>query len=77
MFHLQGNSRIKDVHNFLKRTITKFLESSDLEWDELLLFVFYFYNLFPQSNGIEPPFFIMFGCDPAEGWLTHLNYGSR
>ena len=29
-FHSQGNSGIKDVHNLLKRTLTKFLESSDL-----------------------------------------------
>ena len=33
-FHPQGNLRIENVHNFLKRTLTKFLESSDLEWDE-------------------------------------------
>ena len=57
----QGNSRIKNVHNFLKRTLTKFLESSDIEWNELLPFVFYYYNIFPISNGTKPPFFLMFG----------------
>ena len=30
-FITQGYSRIKNVHNFLKRTVIKFLESSDLE----------------------------------------------
>ena len=29
----QGNSRIKNPHNFCERTLTKCLESSDLEWD--------------------------------------------
>ena len=29
----QGNSRIENVHNFLKRTLTKFLSSLDAEWD--------------------------------------------
>ena len=32
----QGNSRIENVHNFLKQTLTKFLSSSDVEWDRLL-----------------------------------------
>ena len=52
-FYTQWNSRIKIMHNSLKRTLTKFLESSDLEWDELLPFVCYCYNIFPRRNGIE------------------------
>ena len=28
----QGNSCIENVHNFLKRTLTKFLSSTDVEW---------------------------------------------
>ena len=55
-FHPQGNSTIKNMHNFLRRTITKFLESSDLEWNKLLPFACYCYNIFPGSNGTEPPF---------------------
>ena len=38
LFHLQGNSRTENVFNFLKRTLTKFLDSSNLEWHELLPF---------------------------------------
>ena len=38
-FHPEGNSGIKNMQNFLKRTLTKFLESSDLECDELLQIV--------------------------------------
>ena len=30
----QGNCHMKNVHNFLKRTLTKFLSSSDDEWDK-------------------------------------------
>ena len=36
-FHPQGNLRIYNVHNFLTRKCTRFQDSSDLEWDELLL----------------------------------------
>ena len=41
LFHAQGNARVENVHNFLKRKLTKFLECSDLEWDELLPFTCY------------------------------------
>ena len=57
LFHPQGNSRTENMHKFLKRTLTKFFKSSDLEWDELLLLACYYYNIFPKSNGTEPPFF--------------------
>ena len=75
--HPKGNLRIENMQIFLKRTLTKFLDSSNLEWDELLPFVFYCYNIFPCSNGTEQQFYVMFGCEPAEGQLTHLNNCSR
>ena len=31
----------------------------------------------PSSHGIELPFFLIFGHEPAEGHLTHLNNCSR
>ena len=65
------------MHNSLKWILAKFLESRNLEWDALLPFACYCYNMFPSSNGTESPFFPMFGWNPAEGWLTHLNNGSR
>ena len=34
-FQPQGNVKVEYVHNFLRQTLTKFLDSSDLEWDEL------------------------------------------
>ena len=37
-FHPQGNAKVKMCINFLKRTITRFLDNSDLEWDEIFLF---------------------------------------
>ena len=37
----QGNSHIDNFHNFLKRTLTKFLSSTDAEWDRILPFACY------------------------------------
>ena len=65
------------MHNFLKRTLTKFLYSSDLEWDEIPPFTCYSCNIFPSSNCTEYPFFLMFGWDPAEGHLSHHNNSKR
>ena len=51
-FHPQGNLRIENVHNSLDRTLSKFLDSSNLEWDELLSFACYCYNTFSGSKGM-------------------------
>ena len=50
LFHPQGNAKVENVHNFVKRTLTKLLDNTDLEWDELLPFTCYFYNILPGSN---------------------------
>ena len=63
----QGNSRIENVHNFLKRTLTKFLSSLDAEWDKVLPFACYCFNLTPTSDNMESPFFLIHGRDPLEG----------
>ena len=55
----QGNSQIENVHNFLKRTLTKFLSSSDAEWDEILLFACYCFNTTPTANDLESPIFLI------------------
>ena len=73
-FHPHGNAKVK---YFLKRTVTKFFDSSDLEWDKPLPFACHCINIFPSSRGAKYPFFLMFGCDPAEGHLSHLINNNR
>ena len=63
----QGNSRIKNIHNFLKRTLTKFLSSLDANWDTVLSFACYCFNSTQTSDDLESPFFLMHGRDPLEG----------
>ena len=63
----QGNSRIKNVHNFLKRTLTKFLSSSDVKGVKVLPFACYCFNSTPTSDDLESPFFLIHGRDPLEG----------
>ena len=66
-YRCQGNSRIENVHNFLKRTLMKFLSSLDPEWDKSLPFASYCFNLTPTSDDLESPFFLIHSRDPLEG----------
>ena len=59
-FHAQGYAKVDNGHNFLKLTLSIFLEYSDLEWDELLPFICYGFNIFPGSNDTESLFFLTF-----------------
>ena len=36
------------------------------EWNELLPFACYCYNILPSCNGTKPPYFLMFGHEPTE-----------
>ena len=69
----QGNSRIENVHNFLKRMLTKFLSSSDTEWDKVLPFACYCFNSTPTSDDLESPFFLIHGRNPLEGCIRLLD----
>ena len=66
-YRSQGNSRVGNVHNFLKTTITKFLSSSDTKWNKVLPFACYCFNLTPTSHDLESQFFLIHGRDPLEG----------
>ena len=63
----QGNSHIKNVHNFLKRTPTKFLSSTDAESDRILPFTCYCFNTSPTADNSESPSFLVHRRDPLEG----------
>ena len=56
----QGNANMENVPNFLKRTLTKFLDDNDLKWDKFFPFACYCYNIFLGSNSTKSPFFLMF-----------------
>ena len=72
----QGNYHIKNVHNFLKRTLTKFLSSWDAEWDKILSFASYGFNSTPTADDLESPFFLIHGRDPLEGHARLLGSGN-
>ena len=40
----KGKGRLENIHNFLKRTIAKFMHSNTLEWDDPLPLAIYFFQ---------------------------------
>ena len=74
-YYPRGNNRIENVHNFLKRTMAKFMHGSQLKWDDALLLATYCYNIAPSVVDLESPFYLVYGRDPLEGRLSNLqNY---
>ena len=72
----QGNSCIENIHNFLKRTLTKFLFSSDAKWDNVLPFACYCFNSTPTADDLESPLFLIHGRHPLEGHTGLLGPGN-
>ena len=72
----QGSSHIKNVHNFLKQTLTKFLSSSDAKWDRILPFTCYCFNSTPTTNDLESLFILIHGRDLLEGHTGLIESGN-
>ena len=69
------NSRIKNVHSFLKQTIAQFMHGSQLEWDDTLPLTTNCYNISPSVDDLEYPFYLVHGRNPLAGRLSNLqNY---
>ena len=67
-----GNGKLENSNNFLKWSIAKFLHNTNLEWDDIIPIATYEYNISLTANGLESPFYLVFGRDPMEGRLTHI-----
>ena len=76
-YYPKGNSRIENVHSFLKDTIAKFTYDSQLEWDDALPLATYCYNITPSVDHPESPFYLVYGRDPLEGRLSNLQNDCR
>ena len=69
-YYHKGNGRIENVHNFLKCTIVKFTNGSQLEWDDALPLATYCYNIAPSVDDLESPFYLVYGRDLLKGRLS-------
>ena len=58
-YYPKDNSRIENIHNFLKHDIAKFTYDSQLEWDDVLPLAIYCYNIALSVDDLESPFYLV------------------
>ena len=68
------NGRIKNVHNFLKRTMKKIRHSDKtIKWQEAIQIAAHFYKTFPSASIAHSPFLLHFGRECGNPLWNKLN----
>ena len=68
----RGNSRLENSHALLKRSINKYIDLLDVEWDRCLNLATYAFNISPSSDNCSSPYYIVYGTEPTDAELKEL-----
>ena len=68
----RGNSRLENSHALLKRSISKYIDILDVEWDRCLNLATYAFNISPSSDNCNSPYYIVYGREPIDAELHEL-----
>ena len=68
----RGNSRLENLHALLKRSISKYIDILDIEWDICLNLPMYAFNISPSSDNCSSPYYIVYGKEPINAELKKL-----
>ena len=68
----RGNSRLENSHALLKRSISKYIDLLDVEWDKCLNLATYAFNILPSSDNCSSPYFIVYSKEPIDAELKEL-----
>ena len=68
----RGNSRLENSHTLLKRSISKYIDLLDVEWDRCLNLATHAFNISPSSDNCSSPYFIVYGKEPIYTELKEL-----
>ena len=74
----RGNSRLENLHALLKRSISKYIDILDVEWDKSLNLATYAFNISPSSDNCSSPYYVVYGKEPIDAELhryTGINCG--
>ena len=55
----RGNSRLENSHALLKRSISKYIDLLDVEWDKCLNLATYAFNISASSDNCSSPYYIV------------------
>ena len=70
----RANGCIKNVHNFLKRTMKKIRHSNkSIKWHEAIQIAAHFYNTFPSASNAHSPFLLHFSRECSNPLWNKLN----
>ena len=56
----------------LKRSISKYIDLLDVEWDRCLNLATYTFNISPSSDNCSSPYYIVYGKEPIDTELKEL-----
>ena len=68
----RGNSRLENSHALLKRSISKYIDLLDVEWDRCLNLATYAFNISPSSDNCTSTYYIVYGKEPIDTELKEL-----
>ena len=68
----RGNSRLENSHALLKRSVSKYIDLLDVEWDRCLNLATYTFNISPSSGNCSSPYYIVYGKEPIDAELKEL-----
>ena len=68
----RGNSRLENSHALLKRSISKYIDLLDVEWDRCLNLATYAFNILPSSDNCSNPYYLVYGKEPIDAELKEL-----
>ena len=68
----RGNSRVENLHALLIRSISKYIDLIDVEWDRCLNLVTNAFNISPSSDNCSSPYYIVYGKEPIDAELKEL-----
>ena len=68
----RGNSRLENSHALLKRSISKYIDILDVEWDKCLNLAMYAFNISPSSDNCNSPYYLVYGREPIDAELQEL-----
>ena len=68
----RGNSRLENSCALLKRSISKYIDILDIEWDKCLNLATNAFNISPSSDNCSSPYYIVYGKELIDTELKEL-----
>ena len=72
VYFLRGYSRLENLHTLLKRSMGKYMDMLNEQWDKCLNLISYAFNISPSSDNCSSMYFLVFSKEPLDAGLREL-----